>query len=201
MNAPKEIGVMGGAFDPIHNLHLTVAMLAYRQFDLEKVIFVPSGSPPHKAGKILEGEIRLKMVEAAVACNPAFEASASEVQRKGTSWSIDTLHELSEQFGEGFRLNFIIGEDVLRSFRTYERTGEFLSLCRILICPRRNRSIEALRKRVALDLPGADFGLIESPPFILSSTLVREWVKRGYSIRYLVPGAVSAIIESESLYL
>ena len=197
----KEIGIMGGAFSPIHFAHLLTAQRGQEQFDLESVLFIPSGEPPHKREDLLDKDFRFEMVEAGVRGNPRFQASRIEIDRPGTTWSIDTLYQLREQYGNGYRLNFIIGDDNLRSVAGYNRREEFLSLCRLLVCPRkakfnRNR-IRYWKGRLGLN----DLHVIDCPLIPISSTLIREWVKMGRSIRYLVPDPVAEIIEARGHYL
>lgn len=195
----RHIGVMGGAFNPIHTRHLMVAQSALDQFQLEKVIFVPSGTPPHKKAGLLDKETRFEMVAAAVAENPHFEASRLEVDRPGITWTIDTLRELQARFGPDVRLNFIIGEDNLASLRDYDRRAEFLSLCRLLVSPRQSADPDSISAWKAI-LPEADMHAIDSAANTVSSTLVRDWAARGRSLRYLVPPPVARIIEERGLY-
>ena len=113
-----------------------VAQCALEQFKLDKVIFVPTGTPPHKKTDVLDKESRFEMVAAAVRDNPRFEASRIEIDRPGITYSIDTLKELKQSLGDGVRLNFIIGEDNIKSLENYARADEILSLCRLLVSPR-----------------------------------------------------------------
>jgi len=195
----RHIGVMGGAFNPIHTRHLMVAQRALDLFQLEKVIFVPSGNPPHKKQDLLDKEIRFRMVVAGIADNPRFEASRLEVDRPGESWTIDTLKELQQALGPDVRLSFIIGEDNINVLRLYDRRAEFLSLCRLLVSPRGSADPQALDTWRQL-LPEGEIELIDCPVNATSSTLVRTWVRNGQSVRYLVPAAVADIIESEGHY-
>jgi len=190
---------MGGAFNPIHLGHLMLAQRAKDQFQLEKVIIVPSSTPPHKRAGLLDKELRFEMVAAAVADNPGLEASRLEIDRPGVSWTIDTLKELQALYGQDVRLNFIMGEDVVQSLKRYDRCAEFIALCRLLVSPRLSANselVESWRKT----LPGAELEAIDCPANALSSTIVRAWVKAGASVRYLVAPAVAKIIEEKGHY-
>lgn len=198
----REFGIMGGAFNPIHNGHLRAAAQAAEQFALDRVLFVPSGNPPHKKSGLLDKEVRFDMVEAAMSVDPRFEASRLEIDRAGVTWTIDTLKQLRAQRFRfrRVRLNFIIGEDNIASIRDYHRRDELLSLCRLLVCPRLvadRRSQEEWRKA----LPGADMEVLDFSANELSSTLVRSLVADGKSIAGLVPEPVDSIIQQRGLYM
>ncbi len=196
----REIGMMGGAFNPIHTRHLMVAQSALDQFNLERVLFVPSGEPPHKKADLLAKELRFEMVAAAVADNPQFEASRIEIDRPGITWTIDTLKELKDKYGAGVRINFIIGEDNLPILRDYNRRAELLSLCRLLVSPRETASPAQLAewKRI---LPEADIEIIDCPANFVSSTLIRTWIRGGKSVKYLVNERVHRILVDRRHYL
>ncbi len=196
----REIGMMGGAFNPIHTRHLMVAQSALDQFNLERVLFVPSGEPPHKKADLLPKQQRFEMVAAAVADNPQFEASRIEIDRPGATWTIDTLKELKAKYGAGVRINFIIGEDNLPILRDYNRRAELLSLCRLLVSPRETASPAQLAewKRI---LPEADIEIIDCPANFVSSTIIRDWIRQGRSVKYLVNERVHRILVEKRHYL
>lgn len=194
-----DIGIMGGAFSPIHTRHLVVAQRAKDQFRLAKVIFVPSGMPPHKKADLLDKELRFEMVAAAVADNPDFEASRIEIDRPGTSWTIDTLYELKKLYGPDVRLNFIMGEDNIHTLKMYDRRAEFIGLCRLLVSPRGSVDPQLIQNW-RQTLPEADLEAIDCPANGVSSTLIRSWIRAGISVRYLVPPAVYHILESKGHY-
>lgn len=196
----NQIGIMGGTFNPIHNLHLLVGQLAREQHNLSKVLFIPSGSPPHKKEGLLGREERFEMVEAGIEAETGFEACRLEIDRPGTTWSIDTLYELTELYRGEVRLNFIIGDDNLRVLADYDRRDEFLSLCRILVCPRRYKNTAYRRRIWRKMVPGADMAFIDCPLFPLSSTMVRDWIAAGRSVRYLVPARVHSILSGSGYY-
>ncbi len=203
-----ELGIMGGAFNPPHNLHLLVAQLARDQFGLDKVLFIPSGNPPHKSIRgskrrqsiLLPKEARFELTEAAVAGTPFFQASRIEIDRPGVTWSIDTLYELKRIYGDAVRLNFIIGDDNITTFRDYKRRKEILSLCRLLVSPRKRKGNKSNERMWRKMLPEADMEFIDCPQFAISSTLVRDLAAQGKSVRYLVPPAVNRLIEKRRYF-
>lgn len=204
MKAMTEIGIMGGTFNPMHIRELALAQFALEQHGLKKVIFVPNGTPPHKKVDVLDRESRFEMVQAGVRDNPLFEASRIEIDRPGVTWTIDTLKMLKEKYakvyGQNFRLNFICGEDVIDSLVRYDRRSEFLSLARLLICPRSSDDTQKALVTWRQTLPDAEIELIDCPPSGISSTLIRKWIRTGKSIRYVVPAAVLEILERKGHY-
>ncbi len=204
----KELGIMGGAFNPIHSRHSLVGQCAIDQLGLSKVLFVPSGDPPHKKDGLLDKEARFEMVQLACSDNPLFEASRLEIDRPGVTWTIDTLKEIQQQYealGEDVRLNFIIGEDNLPIMSKYSRAAEFLGLCRLVVSPRQTSdSDQALLKQwlpvFQAILPTAELAILSAPANEVSSTLIRNWVEQGRSVRYLVHEKVNAKILSAGHY-
>jgi nicotinate-nucleotide adenylyltransferase len=195
-----ELGIFGGTFNPIHTRELMIGQRASEQFGLVKVKYIPNRQPPHKKTDLLDPELRYEMVAAAVQDNDRFEASRIEIDRPGVTWTIDTLKQLRQDLGDGVRLNFICGEDVIKSLETYEKRAEFFQLCgRLLVSPReqvRPGMLEELRKR----LPEANIELIDCPADGRSSTLIRDWIRAGKSVRYLVPPAVHDILVKKGHY-
>ncbi|MBX9690803.1 MAG: nicotinate-nucleotide adenylyltransferase [Cyanobacteria bacterium] len=204
----NEIGIMGGAFSPPHFGHLLIAERACEQFELNKVLFIPSGNPPHKKKSeskgadngLLSNEQRFELVQASIRGNVAFEASRIEIDRPGVTWSIDTLYALRAEHGEDVRLNFIIGDDNLAKLRDYDRRDEFLDLCRLLVSPRDANFTKKRRKKWAKRLGLKKLAVIDCPMLPISSTMVRERVAAGKSARYLAPDAVMEIIEREGYF-
>lgn len=198
----KEIGISGGTFNPIHNWHLVAAQCALEQFGLDKVLLVPNGDPPHKKHDVLDKELRWEMVSAAAATMPGkLEASRIELDRQGPSYTLDTLTALKAQYGCGVRLNLIIGLDNLEPIPRWYKADEIFKLVRLLIAPRLNIPAEEIT-RLTQHLPaGTDFAFIESPASTVSSTIIRDWLRRGKSVQYLVPPAVHHILLAKGHYL
>lgn len=201
MKTMTEIGVMGGTFNPMHIRELAVAQFALEQHGLAKVIFVPNGTPPHKKVDVLDRESRFEMVAAGVKDNPLFEASRIEIDRPGTTWTIDTLKQLKAMHGESVRLNFICGEDVIDSLVRYDRRSEFLGLVRLLISPRSSEDAQKALITWRETLPDAQIELIDCPASGISSTLIRKYIRAGKSVRYLVPKPVLEILQRQGHYI
>lgn len=196
----KDLGIFGGTFDPPHFLHLLVGQRAAEQFGLSKVLYIPSGNPPHKKEGVLPGEKRFEMIDACTRENPLFEASRLEIDRPGITWSIDTLYELKKIHGDDTSLSFIIGEDNLSAMEGYDRKDEFLSLARLLVSPRHSTLSARKRRSWARKLGVAELNVIDCPPIPFSSSLLRNWVAKGRSIEYLTPPAVRELIEKYGYY-
>lgn len=200
-----KIGLIGGAFNPPHLGHFQMAQCALEQFQLDLMIFMPSGTPPHKKIDLLDKELRFALVEAEVkaSSNPRFVASRLEIDRAGVTWTIDTLNELRKIYGTGASLHFIIGEDNINSISRYDRRAELLSACRLLVAPRGDSNISHLAqwKQALPEAGDAGIAAIDCPSNALSSTLVRQSIRQGRSIRYLVPPAVEKLIVDKGLYL
>ena len=198
----KKIGIMGGTFDPVHNGHLLIADNAYEQLALDEVRFIPTGRSPHKQGKqITDGIHRLQMVQLAIADNPAFMSDDRELRSDALSYSYITLQKMHEDFPED-ELYFIMGGDSLRDFKTWFHP-EIICSCATLVaairddCDRKHLLAYA---RELDQLFGADVRLIETPNLSVASSELRRRIRAGETIRYQVPEAVRAYIESTQLY-
>ena len=188
------IGILGGTFDPIHNGHLSVAALARDYFGLSKVLFIPAGHPPPKSATGAQPEQRLAMLRLALETEPSFKVCESEMQRTGLSYTHDTICRLRLIFPDR-ELRFIIGSDNLRELETWHRYRELLSLIRLCVAHRPGYSIKIPRY-----LAGTRVDVFPSPEWGISASLVRDFVRRGYSCRYLVPDAVADYIAENGLY-
>ncbi|MGB9886012.1 MAG: nicotinate-nucleotide adenylyltransferase [Moorellales bacterium] len=198
-----RLGIMGGTFDPIHYGHLVTAEAARTDFGLEAVIFVPSGSPPHKAGKRLtEARHRYLMVVLAVASNPWFDVSRVEIERPGYSYTVDTVREFQRLYGEDTEFYFITGADAIQEILTWHRVDELLARCRFIAATRPGYHLDGLGQVLQKLSPDqrSRIHLLEVPALAISSTDVRERVRRGRSIKYLVPEAVEQYIYKNRLY-
>jgi len=198
-----KTGVLGGTFDPIHIGHLILASEIREAAGLDKVLFVPAYSPPHKTGSdTAAGEHRLRMVALAVAGNPFFEASDIELRRGGVSYTVETIAELRrENPNDG--LFFIIGADTLPELASWHKIEELVGLCRLLIGTRPGHALrweplkEVLPQQRIRELRS---GVVISTPIGISSTCVRTRIREGRSIKYLVPREVEEYIVEHSLY-
>lgn len=200
----RDIGLFCGTFNPIHLGHLLMAECARDQFELERVLFITSPSPPHRTSGLLDKEERHAMVAAAVADNPFFEASRLEMDRAGPSYTVDTLRLVKENYGTDTRLNLIIGEDNLPYIKQWRESSEILMLCRLLVAPRQFPTPNPKYGSAA----GPDGGLpaaasiemMEFPLIPISASEIRERLARGRSIRYMVPPAVYDILMKKRHY-
>ncbi|TVP55072.1 MAG: nicotinate (nicotinamide) nucleotide adenylyltransferase [Gemmatimonadales bacterium] len=196
----ERIGLFGGSFDPFHLGHLAAAQDVLERLDLSRVLFMPSATPPHKeTSELTPAGLRLRMVRSGVEDDPRFDVSDLELRREGPSYTIDTLRELRGESG-GARYHLIMGADQWSAFGQWREPWEIARMASIVVMTREGEGAEALE-------PGFPGG--EEPPrievpvirFDLSSTLIRERVRAGRSIRYLVPESVRRIIEAAKLYV
>jgi nicotinate-nucleotide adenylyltransferase len=198
-----RIGISGGTFDPIHIGHLIAAEDIREKFRLDKVIFIPSGNPPHKdLKKVADSNVRFSMVQSAVSTNSHFEASRIEIDREGYTYTVDTLTELKNKYGDSAKLLFIIGADVvldLLNWRSYERVFKF---CEFIATLRPGYHRDKFDKEIKLlnERYGAVVHTVQAPLIEVSSTEVRERVSAGKSIKYLVPETVEEMIREQGLY-
>ena len=184
-----RLGVFGGTFNPIHVGHLLLAEAAREELSLDRVLFVPTHQPPHKRVRdLLPGAVRLELVQLAIRDNPAFVASDIELQRTGTSYSIETVRMLRTQLPAA-KLFLLIGEDML----TVRWVGwdEIKRLCTIVAAHRR-------AKRPARREAGLKW--LAMPEVDIASSDIRKRLRAGRSIRYLVPAAVERHITQRQLY-
>lgn len=194
-----RLGVLGGTFDPLHLGHLILAEYSREQLALERVLFVPAGQPWRKADRTVSAAgHRLQMARLGTADNPALEVSGVEIERPGPSYTADTLEWLLTT-GPGASLTLILGQDALLDLPHWVRPRRILELATLAVARRggSNNSEEALRA-----LPGLEERLVwlEMPRIDISASEIRARVRRGLSIRYLVPGAVEAYIREHGLY-
>ena len=199
-----SIGIMGGTFDPIHYGHLRAAEEVRQGFQLERVVFVPSGRPPHKViDEVTPPEHRYLMVELATADHPHFEVSRLELDRVGPSYTFDTLLEFRKVYGPETDLYFITGLDALLDTPTWKNYPEMFKLADFVAVTRPGYDLSALDTLKAT-LGEALFKKIHPFPVTLlaiSSSDLRRKMREGESVRYLIPDAVVKYAEKERLYL
>ena len=195
---------MGGSFDPVHMGHLIIAQDAVKQLNLSTVIFIPAAIPPHKQHlKQLGAEHRLNMLNLAIEADQCFSVSDAEVRRGGLSYTVDTLQELRESL-KTEKLFLIVGSDTLVDLHTWYKIDQVLEMCEIATFIRPGEeSIESIGQKIKLSAKQKMRlmqNLIDAHRIEISSTEVRTRLLRGESIRYLVPPAVEAYIETHGLY-
>ncbi len=192
-----RIGVYGGTFDPIHIAHLVVAEQVRDSLNLDKIFFIPCASPPHKTLRIITSAAhRLEMVRLATVGDAAFIASDLEIKRGGLSYTVDTLEQiLAQNAVREEDLFLIIGADSLAEMASWRSAGRIFELCRVVAVSRPNSD---LRREFA------DFRKnairLNTPLLGISSSELRERVKAGESIHYLVPPKVEEYILKNELY-
>ena len=194
-----RLGLMGGAFDPIHFGHLFIAQAAKEKFGLDKVLFIPAGRPPHKCRKGSAGQDdRFNMTALAIASNPDFEISSMEIERQGLSYSVDTVAALLEKYGEETEIYFITGADAILEVATWHEAEKLRKLCRFIAATRPGFDLDRL---AALPLPWRmRISQMETPLLEISSTDIRKRVEEGRTIKYLLPEAVEKYIYEHRLY-
>lgn len=188
---------MGGTFDPIHHGHLVAASEVQAWFDLDEVVFVPTGEPWQKSSReVSPAEDRYLMTVIATASNPRFSVSRVDIERAGPTYTIDTLRDLSDRYGDA-ELYFITGADALAAIVTWREPGEVFELAHFVGCTRPGHQIDEATVR---DLPSDRVTIVEIPALAISSTDCRTRVARGEPVWYLVPDGVVQYIAKYDLY-
>ena len=216
-----KIGILGGTFNPVHYGHLRAAEEVRERLGLQRVLFVPAGTPPLKSEELADARHRLEMVSLAVAGNPFFEASAVECSRPGTSFLVDTLDIISREHPD-WELYFIIGSEAFSELPKWREPGRLLGMARFVVLGRPpvgfaaalagSPYIDDTPTLRALDRGGIDTAdvrirgggsvtLLSLDALPISSTAIRSAVKEGRSIRYLLPREVELYIITEQLYM
>lgn len=192
------IGLMGGTFDPVHVGHLAIAEEARDALGLERILFVPAGSPPHKpASEVTATHHRVALVALAIEDNPAFELSRIEVDRPGPSYTVDTVERLAEDA----EVTVILSAETFRELPTWHEPERLFAAAFVAVVPRDGYPAPD-PGWLSETFPGREgrVRFLEGPRLGLSSTDIRARVAAGRSIRYLVPPAVEAYIASNGLY-
>ncbi len=193
----ERLGVFGGTFDPPHVGHLAAAQEVLEALELDRVLFVPAGVPPHKregAAGITPGPLRMRMLKAAVGDDPRLSISDMELRRDGISWTVDTVRDLREARPDA-QLYLVLGADQWRAFGTWKEPWEIARRATPVVMTREGEGVASSEQ----ELPGCLE--VPVPRIDISSTDIRERVRDGRSIRYLVPDDVRRIIEAAKLYL
>ena len=223
-----RLGVMGGTFNPIHYGHLVAANEVCEAFALDTVIFVPASIPPHKdQTELIDSRHRLMMTMLATTSHPHFAVSSIEIDRPGASYSVDTIAQLKQMYPEPLTIYFILGIDAFVDIASWRQPDVLLRSCHTIITSRPGYSLyelaPTLLQRLSALYPGLQFEPVEEgkkPPvpsfwvrhtphhiFLhevsaldISSTLLRQRVKAGHTVAYLLPDSVEAYIRKYQLY-
>lgn len=197
----KKYGIFGGSFNPIHYGHLMICEYIKGEMGLDKVIFIPTGNPPHKEIGV-SAEDRYEMVRLAISSNPDFEISDIETTRLNLSYTVDTIRELKKIYKEE-KLYFLIGLDSLFQLKTWKKIGDLSQEIEFVVALRPgyidkeeiNNEIDFLRENF-----GTRINLIKTPLYEISSTDLRDRIHEGKSLRYLIPKKVLDYIEESGFY-
>jgi nicotinate-nucleotide adenylyltransferase len=193
-----KIGIMGGTFNPIHYGHLVTAEEALSQFKLDRVIFIPTGQPPHKTTcKLASPEDRYMMAVMATASNSHFFVSRIETDRKGKSYTIDTLKELKFTYGESATFYFITGADAILEILTWKNPEEIITMCKFIAATRPGYNLSRIEE---LKKAKDSISIMEIPALAISSTDIRERIKSSRPIKYLLPESVCNYLLKNDLY-
>ncbi|WP_413380105.1 nicotinate-nucleotide adenylyltransferase [Alkalihalobacillus sp. 1P02AB] len=188
----KRIGLFGGSFDPPHLGHMLMAQYVLEECELDEIWFVPVHTPPHKKRESMStNEERLEMLEQSTAFEERFFISTIEFERKGISYTIETVKQLKKQH-PNIQFYFIIGGDMIESLHTWKDIDELMEDTTFIGVQRPGTSSQAIYSDRVIQ--------VETIQVDLSSTLIRERVKLGKSIAYMVPNGVESIIRKRGLY-
>lgn len=188
------VGILGGAFDPVHNGHLAVAALAREYFGLSKILFIPCGTPPHKPPSSASAADRLAMLRAALRNEPGSIVRDDEVRRGGVSYAVDTLKNLKREF-PGNRFFYIVGSDNLQEIKTWHCWREILHL--VTLCVARRPGFSC---RIPSWIDASRVVFVPSPEWGVSSSMIRRYLADGHTCRHLLPEAVAEYIQKRNLY-
>ena len=191
-----KIGIMGGSFDPVHMGHLILAQHVMNVIGLDKVVFVPTGNPPHKRN-ISSAKDRLEMVRLSISGNPGFSLCDFETAKEGTSYSIDTVRYLKEQY-PGASVHFITGFDSYLTLETWKEYKTLIREVKFISVYRSSNSMDEFiefTKRHEIDAISINMPIVE-----ISSSQIRNMLERNEDVRYLVHEDVYRYIQEKGLY-
>ncbi|CCH28756.1 nicotinate-nucleotide adenylyltransferase [Actinosynnema sp. NPDC047251] len=190
----RRIGVMGGTFDPVHHGHLVAASEVQARFELDEVIFVPTGQPWQKIDhEVSPAEDRYLMTVVATASNPRFSVSRVDIDRAGPTYTFDTLNDLKAMHPDA-DLFFITGADALEQILSWRRADDVFRLAHFIGVTRPGYELDDTH------LPPGAVSLVEVPAMAISSTAVRARTASGLPVWYLVPDGVVQYISKRRLY-
>lgn len=194
---------MGGTFNPIHIGHLIIAEKAREQFHLEEILFMPSGTPYMKnVSEVLPGSVRMDMTKLAIESNPFFSISTLEIDKKGSTYTYETLETLHDK-NPNTEYYFILGADSLFAIQRWKNPEKIFANCHLLAALRDDKSAEEMEAQAAFlkTKYNANISLITTGHIEVSSSMIRDLAGKNRSIRYLVPDAVYDYIIENKLYI
>jgi nicotinate-nucleotide adenylyltransferase len=195
-----KLGILGGTFDPPHIGHLILADFAASALQLDRVLFVPAGTPPHKSGTRTSTEHRLAMLEIALAHEPTWAISHVDIDRPGPHYTVDMLRILATDHPDA-ELYFIMGGDSFRDLPTWSRPDELISLCKLAVMGRPNIPITPDMHESMLPNLAKRSIFIDAPLIGVSSTEIARWLAQRRPIRRLLPPGIAEYIAQHGLYL
>ena len=191
----QRIGVMGGTFDPIHHGHLVAASEVASSFNLDEVVFVPTGAPWQKSDRAVSpAEDRYLMTVIATASDPRFSVSRVDIDRDGPTYTLDTLRDLRAAYPDSEEFFFITGADALAQLLTWHDVEALFALAHFVGVTRPGHTL------ADPGLPTGEVSLVEVPALAISSTDIRERVGSGRPVDYLVPEGVARYVGKRGLY-
>lgn len=201
MRSGTRLGIMGGTFDPVHNGHLVTAEEALVQFNLDRVIFMPTGKPATKTHQVVtSAEHRYIMTVLATAPNPDFDVSRMEIDRPGLTYTVDTLRALRDQYGPGVELFFITGADAMWELLTWKDAEQIAGMATFIAATRPGYDLDEARDAHEDAASRFHIEYMEVPALAISSTDIRRRVFERRPIRYLTPESVASYVAKHGLY-
>ena len=195
-----EIGLMGGSFNPIHCGHVALARAALESGRVERVLFLPTGNPPHKKEGLADKFDRLRMVELAVEHEAGMAVCREEIDRDGVIYTVDTLAALKRKMPD-CTLTYLIGADTLRALGTWRRVETVIERCKFLVMMREGETREEVIRLAGLwTQRGAQIDFLDARKMDISSTQIREQIQKGLPFERLVPQAVANYMHEHGLY-
>lgn len=199
----KRVGIMGGTFDPIHIGHLILGETAYEQFELDQVLFMPAGNPPHKQNRRhrASDEQRSEMVRRAIASNPHFSLSLQEMNVDGFTYTYRTLERIQRQHPDTDYF-FILGADSLFDFDKWKEPGRICNACTVVVATRNHTSEGKLDETIRFleEKYGGTFRKLNSLNIDVSSAMLRSWLAGNRTVKYYVPDKVIDYIRENHIY-
>ena len=195
-----DIGLMGGSFNPIHCGHVALARAALESGRVERVLFLPTGNPPHKKEGLADKFDRLRMVELAVEHEAGMAVCREEIDRDGVIYTVDTLAALKRKMPD-CTLTYLIGADTLRALGTWRRVETVIERCKFLVMMREGETREEVIRLAGLwTQRGAQIDFLDARKMDISSTQIREQIQKGLPFERIVPQAVADYIHEHGLY-
>ena len=196
MSEPRRVGILGGTFDPVHLGHLVVASEIHDALGLDEVVLVPTGHPWQKSERTVTDAVdRVAMAELAVLGDERLRVSTVDVDRSGPTYSVDTVTDLRDEYDADVAFYFVVGADALAGLAGWHQVDALLREVIVVGCTRGGDA-----PAVPEAMPADRFVFVATTAIGVSSTLVRERVRQGASIRYLVPDAVERYVHDRKLY-